>query len=1293
MEKRIPALVAAGFGLLIVLGFLVSLFLMKEYQKAVVHGRTIDANIANLRASVRSLRSDYLEMGQTVSTCLLDPNAASRVDAALRESDRLDVQAEARMQRALANASGEELRRLLQSLRVQDRDVTHRLGTAVLRLSATDLPAAQALFRTQYLPAQQESLRLADEGLRLATVEIAAMSERWSADSARAHSWGRAAVALFLVLGVACAVFFARVVGSLVRKSEAANRLNRDVMENSIDIICSIDAAGCFISINGACETTWGYRPDELLGRPYIGLVHPDDVEKTNAAAAAIVAGTSCARFENRYLHKDGHMVHILWASRWSVEQQAFFCVAHDITESHRAEEELRASEVRFRSVTQSVGDAIISSGSDGNIIFWNSGAEKIFGQTADEVLGQPLALIMPERFREMHRAGMKRFQSGGEARAIGKTVELIGLAKDGHEFPIDLTLSTWHTAEGAFFTGIIRDITERQGAAKALLESKHFLQSTLDALTSHIAILDADGTIVEVNAAWNRFAAANEFAGAYSGVGENYLKVCDSATGDCSVEAAAVADGLRRVCSGESEEFHLEYPCHSPEEQRWFSVRGTRFGEEGRVWVVVAHENVTARRLAEGALKEAKVATALREGAERYSFLADAVPQIIWTGRPDGGLDYYNKAWFDYTGLTLAQTEDWGWGAVLHPDDLQPCIDRWTHSFTTGENYEIEYRFKRASDGAYRWHLGRALPRRDEHGQIVQWVGTCTDIDDAKRSKETLQSANDELGIRVLERTSELNEAKEAAEAANRSKSEFLANMSHEIRTPMNGILGMTDLVLDSELTGWQREYLGMAKFSGQALLRLINDILDFSKIEAGKLELEKIPFDLRQSIDHLLKPLILRGQQKGLEVRAEIADDVPGQLLGDPLRLRQILLNFTDNALKFTEHGSVVIKVAADACGDGEQCLHFSISDTGIGIPAEKQAVIFEAFAQVDGSTTRQYGGTGLGLAIVSQLVAQMHGKVWIESTVGEGTTFHFTAWFGLAKSLPPTIEAAETPDQPAPPMRILLAEDNVINRALATALLKRRGHTLVQAVNGREAVAAAAAEAFDVIFMDVQMPEMDGFEATSRIRASEAQLGRHTPIVAMTAHAMTGDRERCLAAGMDDYISKPLEKSELLALLERVRVARALHVSSPAPENGSSHGGHTASAREAPAATPPLPIFSRETLLKEFDGDEAFLQRVVALFREHTPRMLDAIGNAVARRAAGELTRSAHSLLSSLGPFGAHGALRLTQRLEAFGRESDFMQADAVFAELKRESTRVSMALEEVVGAAAGSPSSKG
>ncbi len=675
------------------------------------------------------------------------------------------------------------------------------------------------------------------------------------------------------------------------------------------------------------------------------------------------------------------------------------------------------------------------------------------------------------------------------------------------------------------------------------------------------------------------------------------------------------------------------------------------------------------------------------------------------------------------------------------------------------------------------------------------------------ERLNTELRGLTEDLDRKVRDRTSELVDATHVAEEANQAKSEFLANMSHEIRTPLNGIIGMTELALDTGLSLEQREYLTMVKSSADALLSILNDILDFSKIEMRKLELEQIPFSVRDHLADLLKPLALRAEQKDLEVVCHVLPDVPSVAVGDPGRLRQVLVNLVGNAIKFTERGQILVQVEMVSKTTGEMVLHYFVSDSGMGIPADKQQAIFEPFKQADGSTTRRFGGTGLGLAISSTLVELMGGKIWLESEPLEGSTFHFTAQLGITDARPeppavnltdlrvlivddnsvnrrvlhdllvrwrmrPTvvdsgasalralIEATERhepfalvlldanmpemdgfevarrirdtenlggatimmlsssghydesnkcrevgiathltkpvdqrellsaigrvlarePGQravlpstmlpaelPERRLRVLLAEDNAVNQRLAASLLERRGHKVTIAGNGREALKAVRAGAFDVVLMDVQMPEMGGFEATAAIRALEAggQIA-HVPIVAMTAHAMKGDRERCLAAGMDDYLTKPLDPRHLCALVEQMAGAQAL-AETPAAEKraASADEGATLSAE----------------VLARVGGDRELLAEISRLFVDDAPRHLEHIRHALDARDGEALRRAAHGLKGAAANFDAEGVVGAARALEEMGRTSDFTAHDAEWQSLTRETDRLISILRTV------------
>jgi PAS domain S-box-containing protein len=1054
------------------------------------------------------------------------------------------------------------------------------------------------------------------------------------------------------------------------------------------------------------------------------------------------------------YRDKDGKVIGIV-------------VMAQDITERKQADE----TRARLAAIVDSSSDAIVGKTLEGIFTSWNAAAERLFGYRGEEIIGQPSAMIIPPDHRGEEAEFLERLRR--EERI--EHFETVRVAKDGRRIEVSLSVSPVRDAAGRLIgvSKIARDITERKRVEKALRVSDERLRVALSASGTGTFRWD----IRSNELSWD------DSLDALFGLPPGQT-ICSLETFIAAVhpdDRPKVIERCQR-CAQEGADFDMEFRILRPDGSlRWLDDKGkTFFDDAGQsLYMTGACVDITERKRAE---------EALRKSEAEFRTLAEAMPQIVWITRPDGWNTYFSQQWMDYTGLSLEESLGHGWNKPFHPNDRQRAWDAWQHATATAGTYSLECRLRRA-DGEYRWWLIRGVPQTDATGHILKWFGTCTDIHDLKLSELEISRTNLELAA-----------AKEAAEAANRAKSEFLANMSHEIRTPMNGIIGMTDLALETELNRDQREYLGMVKSSAHSLLVLINDILDFSKIEAGMLQLEAIDFSLRECISAVLKPLGLRADQKGLELVADISSDVPDHFVGDPLRLRQILINLTANAIKFTERGEVVINVTNRPGTNGETELQFSVTDTGIGIPVEKRNTIFEPFSQGDGSTTRTHGGTGLGLSIASQLIQKMRGRIWLESTVGEGTTFHFTTvlkvqdrqvlvpecgelddlvamralvvddnavhgrilqemlsnWrmsptvvasgeaafeemlraaeggfayqlvlldavmpemdgFALAERIQHRLELAgatvmmlssampagtaarcrslgiasyltkpvtqselldailgavshnseklivRAPEMPAPldalpasALRILVAEDNLVNRAVATGILEKQGHVLVHASTGREAVDAFSDGAFDLILMDMQMPLMDGFEATRCIREIEETTGGHIRIVAMTAHAMAGDRERCLAAGMDDYVSKPLLKEDLL------RSLRGAQTAEPDPESMEQV------------------IHAPGKLVEQCDGDEELAAELVAIFRDSAPLLVGAIRDAVEKGDGAALSTSAHKLLSSLGCFGAAAAHACALSLETRGRTNDLRGTKEAFAELEREIDKVYAAL---------------
>ncbi|HEV2991879.1 MAG TPA: ATP-binding protein [Candidatus Angelobacter sp.] len=508
-------------------------------------------------------------------------------------------------------------------------------------------------------------------------------------------------------------------------------------------------------------------------------------------------------------------------------------------------------------------------------------------------------------------------------------------------------------------------------------------------------------------------------------------------------------------------------------------------------------------------------------EAEQRHRALMDQLEECYQEVDLRGNILFINKAYCETFGVTREMREGSNYKARYSPEMSRLFREAYERVYLSGKGAKLHYSMT-LDNGRQVFNEQSISLKKDAQGNPTGFILIIRDS--FERNQAQIQLAK----------------AKEAAEAASKAKSEFVANISHEIRTPLNGIIGTLELVGHTDLNPEQRELLELAQISADSLLVVINDALDFSKIEAGRLELDRVEVELSQAIAQSIGTLAIAARKKEMDLTYEVSPEVPRFLLGDPVRLKQVLLNLLGNAIKFSQRGRVTVRVCMEESMGRSVKLKFSVTDQGIGIPLEKQKAIFEAFAQADASTTRKFGGTGLGLTICSRLVNLMGGSIWVESTPGKGSTFYFTAVFEVANGTNLTMAmdsgTGRKPDR-AYKLKVLLAEDNLVNQKLAVRLLQDLGHQPVVATTGIEALAKLEEQSFDLVIMDVQMPDMDGFTATAAIRAREDKTTARLPIIAMTANAIKGDRERCIEAGMDDYIAKPMGANQLQEAIERM------------------------------------------------------------------------------------------------------------------------------------------------------------
>ena len=1125
------------------------------------------------------------------------------------------------------------------------------------------------------------------------------------------------------------------------RQLEERTRFLNSLIENMPVGIVAVDSDGIGQMCNPAFEKLFSYRQQDIVGSSLRNLLTTPELRAEVDVNRARLRQNKVTHIVTRRKRADESLVDV---EAYSVplggegSYTGAVLLYQDITERKRAERELEKQKSFLNSIIAHSPMGMMVIDTNGAVQMCNPAFENFFGYRQQDLLGRQVAdlLTPPERRAEMASI-IKDGREGKTAHNVTQRMRRDGSLLDVEAFSVPLREDG--DVSGAVI--LYQDITERRRAERALEERTQFLNSLIENIPVGISVTSADDLIELCNPAFEKLFRYRQ----QDVLGRNIIDTLSS--GSLRAEMQSVREQMAegKLARLETQRKRSDGSLVDVEVTATPIVRGdTHPGN------LVIFQDITERKRAKREIEEQK---------NFLHSLVDNLPVGVIVAGIDEAAQMCNPAFerlfgyrqHDIIGRSIVEL-------LALPGQLTEEMQATRRMMIAeGKTVHLVVQRKR-SDGSLLDVELLAVPLV-RSGVVSGSLVIYWDVTERKRAEEALLRA------------------KEAAEAASRAKSEFLANMSHEIRTPMNGIIGMTELTLDTELTAEQRDYLGMVKSSADWLLSLINDILDFSKIEAGKLDVERADFPFQQTLGETLKILALRAHQKGLELAWRMGPDVPERVKGDSHRLRQILVNLVGNALKFTEHGEIVVDVQKEAEDDSGTLLHFRVRDTGIGIPSEKQQMIFEAFTQADSSATRKYGGTGLGLAITAHLVSLMDGKIWVESEPGRGSTFHFTIRFGwaggpgpastpvdpdaigdlpvlvvddnetnrvilvemlsswgmrpeaaaggeaalaalarahregrpfgavitdmqmpekdglalsaqirkqaafrdvpilllsssgerldpdrrqelaiaayLTKPVQPSelldailaalSKPARTPE--APPanqdlpaqqttgVRVLLAEDNEVNRKLVKTLLEKRGHFVVAAENGRDAMAILERDTVDLVLMDIQMPVMDGFEAIRAIRSKELNSGGHLPIIALTAHTMKGNRERCLDAGADDYVAKPIRTPELLAAMDRVLARK------PGP-----------SPSEALAPEVPAPdVLDAAAVLDRVEGDRELLEELARLFAAECSQNMMGIQQALEARDARRLERLAHTIKGASANLGASRVPLLAGELE--------------------------------------------